>query len=334
MTRPVRVFLNGFGRIGRTLFRQIARGGTGLQVVGINDIAALDTCAYLLRYDSVYGPFPAPVTHGPGWLETQGTRIPFTQERDLRALDLTGVDVVLECTGRAQSREIAEAGLQAGAGAVLISGPSPAADVTVVLGANEQDLRDARIVSNASCTTNAIAPLLRALDLGLGIERAHVTTIHCYTGSQPTVDAPGPSPERSRAAAVSMIPTTTSAAGQVIGVLPELQGRLSIAAVRVPCISVSAIDAVIHTCEDIDEPAMDFLREAFAGSPLVGLCDDPCVSTDFRARPESLVLALPETMATGTRQLRVLGWYDNEWGFSARMVEMTRRMATRGDPAA
>ncbi|MEQ5868698.1 aldehyde dehydrogenase [Sagittula sp. NFXS13] len=327
-----RVFINGFGRIGRTLFRQILTGDTGLDIVGINDIASLETCAYLLRYDSVYGPLPAEVGTGPGWIEVAGRRIAFSQQADLRALDLSGVDVVLECTGRATTRTVAEAGLDAGARDVLISGPSAAADATVVLGANDQDLGDARIVSNASCTTNAIAPLLRLLDLGLGIETAHVTTIHCYTGSQPTVDAPGPSPERSRAAAVSMIPTSTSAAAQVVGVLPDFRSRLSIAAVRVPCLSVSAIDAVIQTHEDIEQPVADFLKEALAESPLIGLTSDPCVSTDLRARPESLVLALPETMTTGPRQLRLLGWYDNEWGFSARMIDMARRMAARSGP--
>lgn len=327
-----RVFINGFGRIGRTLFRQILTGDTGLDIVGINDIASLDTCAYLLRYDSVYGPLPAKVKTGPGWIEVKGRRIAFSQHLELRALDLSGVDVVLECTGRATRRDIAEAGLDAGASAVLVSGPSAAADQTIVLGANDQELGGARIVSNASCTTNAIAPLLRLLDRTLGIKTAHVTTIHCYTGSQPTVDAPGPSPERSRAAAVSMIPTTTSAAAQVTGVLPEFQDRLSIAAVRVPCLSVSAIDAVIHTHEDIQKPVNDFLREALEETSLIGLTEDPCVSTDLRARPESLIVALPETMMTGPRQLRLLGWYDNEWGFSARMIDMARRMAARSVP--
>jgi glyceraldehyde 3-phosphate dehydrogenase len=258
-----------------------------------------------------------------------GARIPFTGARDLRGLDLSGVDVVLECTGHAQSRAAAEAGLAAGARMVLISGPSAAADATVVLGANDHALGAARIVSNASCTTNAIAPLLRLIERGPGIAQAHVTTIHCYTGSQPTVDAPGPSPERSRAAAVSMIPTSTSAAGQVTGVLPDLAGRLSIAAVRVPCLSVSAIDAVIQTRAPLPEPACDWLRAALTEAPMIGLTEDPCVSTDFRGRSESLVLALPEIQQTGSGQLRLLGWYDNEWGFSARMIEMTRRMAAR-----
>ncbi|MFZ7091340.1 type I glyceraldehyde-3-phosphate dehydrogenase [Primorskyibacter sp. 2E233] len=331
MTRPLRIFINGFGRIGRTVLRQVLQneGACNAEVIGINDIAPLETCAYLLRYDSVYGLFPSTVEASKNQLKIGARHIPFFCEPDLRALDLRNVDVVLECTGKVNDRGFAEAGLDAGASNILISGPSAIADRTVVIGANEHELGEARIVSNASCTTNAIAPLLRTIDLGLGIAQAHVTTIHCYTGSQPTVDKPGASLERSRAAAVSMVPTTTSAADQIIKVLPELKGRLSVAAVRVPCISVSAIDATLQLSEDCDEPMTDFLRQAFAESTLVGLTDDPCVSTDFRARPESLVIALPETQSAGHRQLRVFGWYDNEWGFSARMLEMAERLAAR-----
>ncbi|MDX1780284.1 MAG: glyceraldehyde 3-phosphate dehydrogenase NAD-binding domain-containing protein [Thalassovita sp.] len=329
MTRPVRVFINGFGRIGRTLLRQLlqGQGPERLEVVGINDIAPLETCAYLLRYDSVYGLFPSTVEAGQNCLRIGGKSFPFFSEPDLRKLDLRDVDVVLECTGKANDRAAAAAGIEAGASKVLISGPSSAADRTIVIGANDHELGDARIVSNASCTTNAIAPLLRTLDLELGIERAHITTIHCYTGSQPTVDQPGASLERSRAAAVSMVPTTTSAAAQVINVLPEFQGHLSVAAVRVPCISVSAIDATLQIADTPSEPFVEFLKKTFAGSSLIGLTEDPCVSTDFRARSESLVIALPETQPTGHRQLRLFGWYDNEWGFSARMIEMAERLS-------
>lgn len=331
MTRRLRVFINGFGRIGRTILRQIQQGenASRVEIVGINDVAPLETCVYLLRYDSVYGRFPSAVEAGKKQLNIAGRVIPFHCEQDLRALDLRNVDVVLECTGRVSDQKFAKAGIDAGAANVLISGPSAYAEKTIVIGANELDLGSARIVSNASCTTNAIAPLLRMIDLGLGISRAHITTIHCYTGSQPTVDQPGISLERSRAAAVSMVPTTTSAADQIINVLPELQGRLSVTAIRVPCISVSAIDATLQISEDTDEAFDEFLREAFAGSNLVGLSEDPCVSTDFRGRTESLVIALPETRSISRRQLRVFGWYDNEWGFSARMLEMAERLAAR-----
>ncbi|MEY4696778.1 MAG: hypothetical protein RIT14_1206 [Pseudomonadota bacterium] len=331
MTRPLRVFINGFGRIGRTIARQVLchhAPGT-IEIVGMNDIAPLQTCAYLLRYDSVYGGFPLPVETAPHGLVIGGRPIPVTQVADLRLLDLGHVDVLLECTGKAVTRPFAEAGLTAGAARVLISGPSPVADQTIVIGANEQDLGDVRIVSNASCTTNAIAPLLRALDQRLGIERAHVTTIHCYTGSQPTVDQANGSPERSRAAAVSMVPTTTSAAEQITHVLPAFGGRLTVAALRVPCLSVSAIDAVIQLGHAPEAPGPDVLRETFHGSAMIGLCDDPCVSSDFRARPEPLVIALPETRTIGPRQLRLLGWYDNEWAFSARMLELAVQMQRR-----
>lgn len=325
MTRPLRIFINGFGRIGRTVFRQVLTGERPVEIVGINDVAPLETCAYLLRYDSVYGPFPAPVETAPGALVVAGRRVPFHREADLRGLDLGGVDLVLECTGRAGTREIAGAGLDAGAGRVLISGPSKAADVTVVMGARDAVPDTARIVSNASCTTNAIAPLLRALDERAGILRAHVTTIHCTTGSQPTVDRPGDTLERSRAAGESIVPTSTSAAAQVLTVLPGMADRLSIAAVRIPSISVSAIDAVVQLAAPPGDP--DALLSEIADGRVIGATADPCVSTDFRGRPESLILAPRETQRVGAEQLRIFGWYDNESGFSARMLDMAERLA-------
>ncbi|WP_380057963.1 type I glyceraldehyde-3-phosphate dehydrogenase [Falsihalocynthiibacter sp. SS001] len=334
MTRPVRVFINGFGRIGRTVFRQLSNGANDqIEIVGLNDITPLANCAYLFQYDSVFGTFPSAVTAGDRELRVNGRRFAFHQEPDLGKLDLSDVDVVMECTGRATTRPIAEAGLNAGAASVLISGPSSAADITVVMGANAYQMGDARIVSNASCTTNAIAPMLRTLNEALAIERAHITTIHCYTASQPTVDQPSDSFARGRAAAVSMVPTTTSAASQITRVLPEFEGKLSVSAVRVPCISVSAVDAVLQFARLPKEPFAEFLRETFAGSPLIGVSDDPCVSSDFRGRPESLILALPETQTTGPHQARIFGWYDNEWGFSARMIDMAVRMAARDNTA-
>jgi glyceraldehyde 3-phosphate dehydrogenase len=326
----MRVLINGFGRIGRTLLRQILTNPvhTDITVAGINDIAALETCAYLFRYDSVFGPYAGSVEEGPNALVVDGKALPFTTFADISQADLSGVDVVLECTGKAKTRDIAERGLKAGAAGVLISGPSDAADITAVLGANADSIGDAKIISNASCTTNAIAPLLQPLHDALGITRAHITTVHCYTGSQPTVDAPAASLERSRAAAVSMVPTSTSAATQVARVLPAMADKLTVSAVRVPCISVSAIDAVLQFERPI-EAMQDRLRDLFQDSPLIGLTDDPCVSTDMRARPESLVLALPETRTIGDHQARLFGWYDNEWGFSARMIDMARRMAAR-----
>ena len=331
MTKPVRIFINGFGRIGRTVLRQCVTGdhASSFDVVGINDIAGLEISAYLFRYDSVFGPFPYPVDVKEKSIKIKDQNIAFHNETDIRTLDLSQVDVVVDCTGHTDDRRFVEAGLDAGAGSVLISGPSTVADKTIVIGANDQDLENALIVSNSSCTTNAIAPVLRTIDNGLGITSAHVTTIHCYTGSQPTVDRPGPSFERSRAAAVSMVPTTTSAAHQITQVLPELKGRLSVAALRVPCISVSAIDVVLQVADGSAEEFGRFLKQAFAASQLVGLCNDPCVSSDFRGRRESVVISLTETQSIGDGQVRLLGWYDNEWGFSARMLDMATRLSQR-----
>ncbi|MBU2960730.1 aldehyde dehydrogenase [Citreicella sp. C3M06] len=325
MTRPVRIFINGFGRIGRTVFRQIIAGSPAIEITGINDVAPLDTCAYLLRYDSVFGPFPALVEVAPGALIVAGRQVPFHAVQDLRQLDLSGVDVVLECTGRAGSREVAMAGLDAGAARVLISGPSQAADLTYVIGASGAVPQDARILSNASCTTNAIAPLLRAVHARCGIERAHVTTIHCATASQPTTDRPGETLERSRASHESIVPTSTSAAAQVLKVLPALQGRLSIAAARIPTISVSAIDAVIQCAAPPGK--VEALLDSITDGTIIGASHDPCVSVDFRGRTESLILARTETQVVGDGQLRIFGWYDNEAGFSARMLDMTQRLA-------
>lgn len=225
----MRVLINGFGRIGRTILRQLltTRTDTGIKVVGINDVAPLDICAYLFAYDSVFGPFPKPVSGADGVLSVGDHQFLFSQEKDLSKLDLRGVDLVLECTGVARTSDIARRGLDAGAGAVLISGPSPAAEVTVVLGANDSALGDARIVSNASCTRNALAPLVRHLHDALDVTAAHMTTIHCYTSSQPMIDAPRGDFARSRAGALSMVSTTTSATELVAQVIPELAGRIT-----------------------------------------------------------------------------------------------------------
>ena len=265
----MRVFINGFGRIGRSVLRALMReraqrGGRwpGLEIVGINDIAKAEISAYLFAWDSVFGPWPGEARLEGTALVIDGVAIPLHHEADLSRLDLSGVDVVMECTGRADTAEIAGRGLVAGARRVLISGPSKAAELTVVLGANEERLGAQRIVSNASCTTNALAPLLRLIDRDWGVVTGSMTTVHCYTGSQPTVDA----------------------------------------------------------------PAGDFARSRAAGG-VIGATDLPLVSSDLRARPESVVMATRETRGTGGGLLRVFGWYDNEWGFSNRMLDVTCRMA-------
>ena len=250
--------------------------------------------------------------------------IPLHRTPDLSALNLRDSDLVLECTGRAEAREVAERGLRAGAGRVLISGPSGAADVTVVLGANDDRLGDQKIVSNASCTTNALAPLARLIHRNWGIVTGSMTTVHCYTGSQPTVDAPAADYPRSRAAALSMVPTTTSAARLLDGVLPDLAGRIVAQAVRVPVASVSCVDFHLVTEK---RPGVEEVNAAFrAAGGVIGATDRPLVSTDLRARPESVVMACPETKVTDQGLLRVFGWYDNEWGFSNRMLDVATRM--------
>jgi len=330
--RKIRIFLNGFGRIGRALLRILDSGRYGdIEIVGINDIEPLETCAYLFEYDSVFGTYKGTVETGEAALILNGHSIPFHGVSDLRELDLSHVDVVLECTGMAGARAVAERGLEAGAGAVLISGPSDEADITLVMGANEDQLGAHRIVSNASCTTNALAPLLKLLDAEYGLISGHMTTVHCYTGSQPTVDKPRGDLARSRAAALSMVPTTTSAGRLIDKVLPDLAGRVLARAIRVPTASVSAIDLTIQTRKDVTQDCVNRLLKAEADKAhLIGWTEKPLVSTDLRMRPESLILSGRETSVSVGGLLRVFGWYDNEWGFSNRMLDMVKLLGERG----
>ncbi len=329
--QKTRIFLNGFGRIGRTLLRILAQGRqVDFEIVGINDIESLEICAYLFEYDSVFGTFQGKVETGEKALILDGHVMPFHDVHDLRELDLSAVDVVLECTGMAGARAVAERGLEAGARSVLISGPADEADITLVMGANEERLSDHRIVSNASCTTNALAPLLKLLDAEYGLISGHMTTVHCYTGSQPTVDKPRADLARSRAAALSMVPTTTSAGRLIEAVLPDLAGRVLARAIRVPTASVSAIDLTIQTYKPTTMDGVNTLLKAEADKAhLLGWTEKPLVSTDLRARPESLILSARETSVSVGGLLRVFGWYDNEWGFSNRMLDMARLMGQR-----
>ena len=324
----MRVFINGFGRIGRSVLRAYLTAPDtwpGMEIAGINDIAAADMCAYLFEYDSVFGPWRGSVTLGDGVLVVNGHSIPLNRTADISSLDLRGIDVVMECTGRAEARDVAERGLRAGASRVLISGPSGAADFTAVLGANEAGLAKQKIVSNASCTTNALAPLVRLLDAEFGVVTGSMVTIHCYTGSQPTTDAPAADFSRSRAAALSMVPTTTSAQRLLDVVLPGLAGRIQGSAVRVPVASVSCIDLCVMTERAATVEAVNAVFRAAGG--FIGATDRALVSTDMRARAESIVMACPETRLTAGGMLRVFGWYDNEWGFSNRMLDVAGRMA-------
>ena len=324
----MRVFVNGFGRIGRSVVRAWAEGaqapGGGwpeIEIVGINDIAEPAMCAYLFEYDSVLGVYRGQVALKDGALVLDGRRIPLSRVADLSTVDLSGVDLVMECTGRA---EVAARGLAAGAARVLVSGPLAEAEFTVVLGANEASLHRQRLVSNASCTTNALAPLVRLLDSAFGVVTGSMTTIHCYTGSQPTVDAPAADFARSRAAALSMVPTSTSAQRLLDQVLPDLAGRIEGSAVRVPVASVSAVDLAVMVDRVPDAAAVNALFRAAGG--IIGATDRPLVSSDLRGRGESIVMACPETRVTRGGLVRVFGWYDNEWGYSNRMLDVARRM--------
>lgn len=325
-----RVALNGFGRIGRSILR-LLMGRDDFELVLINEIEPLETCAYLFQYDSIYGPWPGTVEARNGYLVVDGQEIGFHHVDDLSTLDLGNVDVVLECTGMAGARPVAERGLAAGARNVLVSGPCNAADKTIVLGANEAELGQHRIVSNASCTTNALAPLLKVLDTAFGIESGQMTTVHCYTGSQPTVDKPRGDLARSRAAALSMVPTTTSAQKLLGRVLPALDGRIEARAIRVPTASVSAIDLIVQTHSQVSvEVVNDTMQRATQEMMVLGWTEQPLVSSDLRGRPESLIISGRETSVSIGGLLRVFGWYDNEWGFSNRMLDMARLMDARG----
>ncbi len=323
----MRVFINGFGRIGRSVLRAWAQNPAqwpGLEIAGINDIAAAEMCAYLFQYDSVFGPWRGTVALTSTALHVDGHTIPLHRTPDISNLDLSSIDVVLECTGRADTLAVATRGITAGATRILISGPANAAEITVVLGANDHTLTTQRIVSNASCTTNALAPLVRLLHENWGVVTGSMTTIHCYTGSQPTTDAPAADYARSRAAALSMVPTTTSAQRLLDIVLPEIAGRIEGSAVRVPTASVSAVDlTVMLQTTPTAAQVNDALHSA---KGVIGATDAPLVSSDLRARPESIVMATPETRVTKGGLLRVFGWYDNEWGFSNRMLDVALRM--------
>ena len=323
----MRVFINGFGRIGRSVLRAWALSPDrwpGLRIAGINDIAAAEMCAYLFQFDSVFGPWRGTVSLDDGALRVDHHLLPLHRVPDISGLDLTGIDVVLECTGRADLLPVAARGLHAGARRVLVSGPSAAAELTVVLGANDTALTDQRIVSNASCTTNALAPLVKLLHTNWGVVTGSMTTIHCYTGSQPTVDAPAADFSRSRAAALSMVPTTTSAQRLLDLVLPEVAGRIEGSAVRVPVASVSAVDLAVVLKHPVTVAQVNAAFRAESG--VIGATDQALVSSDLRARPESIVMACPQTRVTPGGLLRVFGWYDNEWGFSNRMLDVASRM--------
>jgi len=331
----VRVAINGFGRIGRLVLRSIVEHGrTDIEVAAINDLGPVETNAHLLRYDSVHGRFPGVVTVDGDSLNAGFGNIKVTAIRDPGQLphkDL-GVDIVLECTGLFTSREKASAHLAAGARKVLVSAPCDHADRTIVFGVNADTLTAAdMVVSNGSCTTNCLAPVAKVLLDLCGIERGYMTTIHSYTGDQPTLDTLHKDLYRARAAAMSMIPTSTGAAKALGLVLPQLAGKLDGSSIRVPTPNVSVVDLNIVpgrkvTVAEINEA----MSRAAAEGPLKGILavtGDPLVSMDINHTAASATVALPQTQVVDGTLARVLAWYDNEWGFSTRMIDTALAMA-------
>ena len=330
----VKVAINGFGRIGRNVLRAIHEAGRGdIEVVAINDLGPVETNAHLLRYDSVHGRYPGEIGVEGDAIVIDGKRIKVTAVRNPAELphrDL-GVDVALECTGIFTSKEKAKAHLDAGAKRVLVSAPSDGADLTVVYGVNHDALSaDHRVVSNASCTTNCLAPVAKVLNDTIGIERGFMTTIHSYTNDQPSLDQMHKDLYRARAAALSMIPTSTGAAKAVGLVLPELKGRLDGVAIRVPTPNVSAVDLVFTAKRETSVNEINEAIKAAAQGPMKGVLavtDEKNVSVDFNHDPHSSTFHLDQTKVMDGTMVRILSWYDNEWGFSNRMADTAVAMA-------
>ena len=326
----IRVAINGFGRIGRLVMRAaLEHANKELEVVAINDLGPVETNAHLLRYDSVHGRFAGEVTTGENWIDAGRGKIRVTAERDPAKLPWRelGVDVALECTGIFTKREAAAKHLEAGAKKVIISAPADGADMTVVMGVNQEELKPAhQVISNASCTTNCLAPVAYVLHQGVGIERGYMTTIHAYTGDQSLQDTLHSDLRRARAAAQSLIPTSTGAARAVGLVLPSLKGKLDGTAIRVPTANVSLIDFTFDSARETTADEVNTLMEDAAKSNrlkgIIGINKAPTVSVDFNHDPHSSVFDVTQTQVLDKRFVRVLSWYDNEWGFSNRMVEV------------
>jgi glyceraldehyde 3-phosphate dehydrogenase len=324
----VRVAINGFGRIGRNVLRAIIESGrTDIEVVAINDLGPVETNAHLMRFDSVHGRFPGEVTVKGDTIDVGRGPIQVTAIRNPAELphkDL-GVQIALECTGIFTARDKAAAHLTAGARRVLVSAPADGADLTVVYGVNHDKLTaDHVIVSNASCTTNCLAPVAQVLNAAVGIERGMMTTIHSYTGDQPTLDTMHKDLYRGRAAALSMIPTSTGAAKAIGLVLPELLGKLDGVAIRVPTPNVSVVDLVFEASRSTSVEEINAAIRAAADGRLKGILgytDQPNVSADFNHDPLSSIFHMDQTKVMDGTMVRILSWYDNEWGFSNRMAD-------------
>jgi len=333
----VRVSINGFGRIGRNVLRAIYESGrTDIKVVAINDLGDVEMNAYLLKRDSVHGPFPGDVSVEGDSIVVNGDAIKVTAIRNPEDLPWgeLDVDVAMECTGIFTARDKAAMHLTAGAKKVLISAPGADADKTIVYGVNHDSLTaDDKIVSNASCTTNCLSPVAKVLNDLVGIERGYMTTVHAYTGDQPVLDTLHKDPRRARAAALSMIPTSTGAAKAVGLVLPELAGKLDGSAVRVPTPNVSMVDLKFDAARETTAEEINAAIKAAAEGELKGVLgyeDMPAVSIDFNHNPNSSTFDSSQTKVIDGKFVRILTWYDNEWGFSNRMSDTAVKMASLG----
>jgi glyceraldehyde 3-phosphate dehydrogenase len=329
----VRIGINGFGRIGRCILAHISESSrSDLKVVKINATGPLETSAHLMRYDSVHGRFPGKITTENGKLNLGRGSIEMFSSYDPTDLDWNNLDVVLECTGSFNDGNKAKVHLQQGAQKVLISAPAKNVDRTIVLGANENTLLSTdKIVSNGSCTTNCLAPLVKVLNDSIGIKRGIMTTIHSYTGDQPTLDRRHSDLYRARAAALALIPTSTGAAIALGEVLPEMAGKLDGTAIRVPTPNVSCIDLTFEasrrvTLEEVNACVADAASGKLKG--IIGYDPAPKVSIDFNHTSESSIFAPEQTKVIGGTTVRVLSWYDNEWGFSVRMADLAAKMGT------
>jgi glyceraldehyde 3-phosphate dehydrogenase len=328
---PIKVAINGFGRIGRNVLRAIVESGRrDIEVVAINDLGPVETNAHLLRFDSVHGRFPAEVTTSETTIDVGRGPIEVTAIRNPAELPWAHVDVVMECTGIFTDRDKAAIHLENGASRVLVSAPSKGADKTIVYGVNHKTLTsDDLVVSNASCTTNCLSPVAHVLNQAVGIVKGFMTTIHSYTGDQPTLDTMHKDLYRARAAALSMIPTSTGAAKAVGLVLPELNGKLDGVAIRVPTPNVSVVDLVFEAARDTTPEEINAAIRAAAQGPLngiLGFTEAPNVSADFNHDPRSSIFHIDQTKVMDRKMVRILTWYDNEWGFSNRMADTAAEM--------
>ncbi|UWQ51395.1 type I glyceraldehyde-3-phosphate dehydrogenase [Leisingera caerulea] len=331
----IKVGINGFGRIGRCTLSHIAASGRDdIEVIKVNATGPLETAAHLIKYDSVHGRFPGEVTIGDGTMNLGRGDMQMFSTYDMGELDWDGCDVVLECTGKFNDGEKAKAHLERGAKKVLLSAPGKNVDKTIVFGVNDDQLEAGdKMISNGSCTTNCLAPLAKVLDEAFGIEHGIMTTIHAYTGDQPTLDRRHKDLYRARAAAMSMIPTSTGAAKALGEVLPNLKGRLDGSAIRVPTPNVSAVDLTFRAGRDVTAEQINAAVKEAAEGPMKGVLGfepAPLVSTDFNHTPESSIFAPDQTRVVEDRMVRVLAWYDNEWGFSVRMADVAVAMGKLG----